>query len=205
MRAVIIGNGSMNDYGYIKGKINKSDYIICADGGYKHCKALGIKPAVLIGDMDSIGDNDYDGEIINLPIRKDFTDSEVCIKFILLKDFEEILMFGFIGTRMDHTVTNILLLKQIAEAGKKAHIIDEHNDIMIAGTENIIYGKKGDLISIIPVSGNLCGVTTNGLSYPLSDETLVLGESRGVSNFMTSNKCQININSGMGIIVKARD
>lgn len=205
MRAVIIGNGNMQDYSYIKGKLNKSDYIVCADGGYRHCKALGVKPAVLIGDMDSIEDNDYDGEIINLPIRKDFTDSEICLKYILLKDFDEIIMLGFIGTRMDHTLTNILLLKQIADAGKKAHIIDEHNDIMIAGTENTIYGKKGDLVSIIPITGNLCGITTNGLSYPLNDETLVIGESRGVSNYMTSNICRINIKSGMGIIIKSKD
>ena len=90
MRAVIIGNGEINDYEYISSKLRKSDYIICADGGYRHASPLGIKPDVLIGDMDSIENNDFDGDIINLPIRKDFTDSEVCVKYILLKDFDEI-------------------------------------------------------------------------------------------------------------------
>ena len=205
MRAVIIGNGTINDYNYIGGKIRKNDYIICADGGYKHAKAMNIKPAVVIGDMDSIGDNDYDGEVINLPIRKDFTDSEVCIKYILLKDFEEILMLGFTGTRIDHSLTNLFLLKQIAEAGKSAKIVDEHNEIIFAGAENTIYGDKGDIVSIIPVGGNLSGITTNGLDYPLENETLVFGESRGVSNIMTSSKCTITIASGMGLIIRSKD
>ena len=68
MRAVIIGNGEIKDYDFIAGKLRKGDYIICADGGYRHAVKLGIKPDVLIGDMDSIGDESYDGEIINLPV-----------------------------------------------------------------------------------------------------------------------------------------
>lgn len=205
MRAVIIGNGTIDDYNYIGGKLRKNDYVICADGGYKHAVALNVKPAVVIGDMDSIGENEYDGEVINLPIRKDFTDSEVCVKYILLKDFDEILMLAFTGTRADHTLTNMLLLKQIAEAGKNAKIVDEHNEIIFASAENTIYGQKGDIVSIIPVGGNLSGITTKGLDYPLENETLVFGESRGVSNVMTTGKCSVTIASGMGLIIKSRD
>ena len=205
MRAVIIGNGEIKDYDFIAGKLRKGDYIICADGGYRHAVKLGIKPNVLIGDMDSIGDESYDGEIINLPVRKDFTDSEVCVKYVLLKDFDEILMLGFIGTRLDHTITNLMLLKQIAESGKKGKIIDEHNEIYFALEENIIYGKKGDLLSLIPFGGDLNGITASGLDYPLENETLIFGESRGVSNVMTSGKCTVNIGGGSGLIIKSRD
>ena len=188
MRAIIIGNGSIKNYNLIKSKLRDDDYIICADGGYKHTKLLGVRPEVLIGDMDSIEENDYNGEVINLPIRKDFTDSEVCTKFILLKDFDEIMMLGFLGTRQDHSITNISLLKQFDDASKKAYIIDENNEIYLAKKENTIYGKKGDIVSIIPFGQNLLGVSTTGLDYSLEDETLVFGESRGVSNIMTTNK-----------------
>lgn len=206
MRAVIIGNGNIEDYNYISGKLRKNDYIVCADGGYRHAKAMGIKPAVLIGDMDSLlPDENIDTETINLPVRKDFTDSEVCVKYVLLKDFEDILMLGFMGTRQDHTLTNLMLLKQFADNGKKAHLLDEHNEIYYTAKENIIYGKKGDIISIIPFSGDLTGVSTSGLDYPLNNETLFFGESRGVSNVMISNKCVITVQSGFGLIIKAHD
>lgn len=205
MRAVIIGNGTIDNYDKIKQKLRLDDYVICADGGYNHAKKLGIKPAVVVGDMDSIGDNDYDGEIINLPIRKDFTDSEVCIKYILLKHFEEVMMLGFTGKRQDHSITNMLLLKQFADVGTNAYIVDEHNEIRFTSSQNNIYGKKGDIVSIIPIAGDLVGVTTHGLDYPLDNETLVFGESRGVSNIMKSDKCKITIASGQGLIIKASD
>lgn len=205
MRAVIIGNGVIDNYDKIRTKLRPDDYIICADGGYKHSKLLGVKPAVVVGDMDSIGDNDYDGEIINLPIRKDFTDSEVCIKYILLKHFEEVMMLGFTGKRQDHSLANIFLLKQFADTQTDAYIVDEHNEIRFTKNENIIYGKKGNIVSIIPVTGDLTGVTTEGLDYPLNNETLVFGETRGVSNIMKSDKCKITITNGQGLIIKASD
>lgn len=205
MRAVIIGNGAITDYDKIKQRLRADDYIICADGGYNHAKELGVAPSVVIGDMDSIGDNDYKGEIINLPIRKDFTDSEVCVKYILLKHFDEVMMLGFTGKRQDHAISNMLLLKQFADTETRAYIVDENNEIYFTNSENTIYGKKGDIVSIIPITGNLCGVTTKGLDYPLNDETLIFGESRGVSNIMTSDKCKITIKSGSGFIIKARD
>lgn len=205
MRAVIIGNGSMYDYEYIAGKLRKGDYIVCADGGYHHAKKLNVRPDVLIGDLDSLGENDYDGEVINLPVRKDFTDSEICVKYVVLKDFEEILMLGFTGTRYDHSLTNILLLKQISDAGKSARIVDEHNEILWCEDENIIYGKKGDIVSIIPVGGDLLGVSTDGLEYPLENEDLYFAQSRGVSNVMISNKCTITKRAGSGVVIKAMD
>lgn len=205
MRAVIIGNGIIENYDKIKQRLRADDYVICADGGYNHAKKLGIKPAVVVGDMDSIGDNDYDGEIINLPIRKDFTDSEVCIKYILLKHFEEVMMLGFTGKRQDHSITNMLLLKQFADVETNAYIVDEYNEIRFTSNENNIYGKKGDIVSIIPITGDLVGVTTQGLDYPLDNETLAFGESRGVSNIMKSDKCKITITSGQGLIIKASD
>lgn len=205
MRAVIIGNGVIDNYDKIKTKLRQDDYIVCADGGYKHAKLLGVKPAVVVGDMDSIGDNDYDGEIINLPIRKDFTDSEVCIKYILLKHFEEVMMLGFTGKRQDHSLANIFLLNQFADTETDAYIVDEHNEIRFAKNENIIYGRKGNIVSIIPVTGDLTGVSTEGLDYPLNNETLVFGETRGVSNIMKADKCKITITSGQGLIIKASD
>lgn len=114
-------------------------------------------------------------------------------------------MLGFIGTRQDHTLTNLLLLKQFAQAEVDAYIVDEHNEIRYTSSENTIYGKKGDLISIIPVTGNLLGITTKGLDYPLNDESLNFGESRGVSNIMVDSKCTITVKSGFGLIIKASD
>ena len=51
------------------------------------------------------------------------------------------------------------------------------------------------------VLSDLEGITTQGLEYPLHDETLFFGESRGNSNVVTDDTCIIEVRSGMGIVI----
>ena len=107
-------------------------------------------------------------------------------------------MFNFLSI-------SIFLLKKISDAGKKGVIIDRHNKIYYAEKENIICGKKGDIVSIVPVGGDVYGITTEGLEYTLFNETLEFGKSRGVSNVMTDESCKITIKSGIAMIIKSKD
>lgn len=81
MRAVIIGNGDIKDYQYIKSKINDDDFIICADGGYNHAEKMGIVSDVLIGDFDSAKNFEKVKDRIEYPKRKDFTDGELAVSY----------------------------------------------------------------------------------------------------------------------------
>lgn len=197
-RAVIIGSGSINDYAKIKSLITAEDFIICADGGYDHAAAMGIRPHILIGDFDSIKDMPQDTEILKYPAKKDLTDSELAMKEAQERGFSNMLLLGFTGDRADHTMTNILMLAKFPNAVLR----DDNNEIRIIKDRCEIHGKKGDTISIIPIGGDLCGITTSGLEYPLSSETLFFGKSRGVSNVMNSDVCTVECMSGMGMIVK---
>ena len=62
-------------------------------------------------------------------------------------------------------------------------------------------GYKGKTLSIIPVFGNLEGITTCGLEYPLDNETLYFAQSRGNSNVVTDDECKIEVKSGIGLII----
>ena len=158
MVCLIVGNGDVS--GEIKNELPENAYVICADGGIRHMKKLGLTPDIIIGDMDS-ADRKFDEEkAIRYPVRKDFTDSEISIDYALEHDFDEIIMMGFTGTRLDHTLTNLFLLKKISDAGKKGVIIDKNHKIYYAERENILFGKKGDIVSIIPVNGDVSGITT---------------------------------------------
>lgn len=197
MRAVIIGNGIISDYGYIRSKIKDSDYIICADGGYKHSKKMDITPHALIGDFDSLESFDGDLNIMKYPKRKDFTDGELCMEHAIEKGADEIVLFGMSGTRLDHTINNILMLSRC----EKACLIDEHNEIYILKNHLEFENKKGKTLSIIPLKGDMEGIVTEGLEYPLCDETLYFGYARGNSNVITVDKCSISIKKGIGIVV----
>ena len=198
MRAVIIGSGEIKDYEKAKKRINAEDYIICADGGYDHAVKMGIKPDILIGDFDSIEKVPDDIEQVQYPTRKDMTDSHIALELAKEKGYNEMLLLGFTGDRADHSLTNILMLINYPEAV----IADDNNEIRLITDTAELCGNAGDTISIIPVCGDWEGITTTGLEYPLNDETLYLGDSRGVSNVMTAEKCMITCKSGIGLVIK---
>lgn len=201
MRAVIIGSGHIGDCDYIKSKIAPGDYIICADGGYDHAVRLGLAPDIMIGDFDSVSELPKETEKIKYPARKDFTDGEIAVKYAAENGFDEVLLLGMTGDRADHTITDILLLTQC----RSGCLIDDNNEIYLLRDIVEVSGKAGDTLSIVPVGGDVKGITTQNLEYPLNDETLYFGESRGVSNVMTADRCVIRAKSGIGLIIKVRN
>ena len=198
MRAVIIGSGEIKDYKKAKSRIGAEDYIICADGGYDHAVKMGVKPDILIGDFDSISNIPEDTEKVQYPTRKDMTDSHIALELAREKGYNKMLLLGFTGDRADHSLTNILLLINYPEAV----IADDNNEIRLIKDAAELFGSAGDTVSIVPVYGDLEGITTSGLEYPLDNETLYLGDSRGVSNVMTDEKCVIKCRGGMGLVIK---
>lgn len=203
MTALIVGNGEVSEK--IKPLLPENAYVICADGGFRHMDKLGLTPDIVIGDMGSVKADLHGEKTIVYPVRKDFTDSEIAVNYAIDNGFSDLVLIGFTGTRTDHTLTNLFLLKGISERGTRAEIIDEHNVIRYAEKENIIRGKKGDIVSIIPIGGDVSGITTEGLDYPLFSETLEFGKGRGVSNVMTGDECRITVKNGSALIIKSKD
>lgn len=199
MRATIVANGIITDFEKIRKYIKHDDYIICADGGYDYAEKLKIKPDIVIGDMDSVKSNTLQTEKMVYPEKKDLTDSEIVLDYAIKKGFDELVLLGFTGGRSDHMLTNLMLLSKYPNTNIK--IADEYSEIFLAKKTNVICAEKGTTISIIPIGGNLIGVTTDGLEYPLNKEDLYFGEGRGVSNVMLSDKCEICIESGLGLII----
>ena len=198
MRAVIIGNGNIKDYEYIKGKIRDTDFIICADGGYNHAQKMGITPDILLGDFDSACGFECVKDRIEYPVRKDFTDSELAVMYAVEHGYQDIALIAMTGDRLDHTMADILLLDKC----KNGVVIDDNNEIYMLKDKLIINGRKGQTLSIIPINGDAQGITTIGLEYPLCDETLHFASSRGISNVMLDSKCEITIKKDMVLVIK---
>ena len=203
MKALLIAGGTLGNSEKLKALAKVCDVIICADHGYDYAARLGVVPDILIGDMDSIECGGADIEKYVYPTHKDYTDSELIMDYAAEKGYDELYLFGFTGTRLDHTLANLSFLCRYDTLD--AVIIDDFNEIRAAKRENIICGKKGDLVSVIPLGGNLEGVTTENLEYALSDGTISFGTSLGVSNVMTADICRVSIRSGSGLIIKSTD
>lgn len=195
MRAVIIGNGEIRDYKYIKSKLRDDDFIICADGGLRHINNLGINADIAIGDFDSAEKSDYIKNYV-YPPEKDFTDGELAVNYAIDNGYSEILLLAMTGSRLDHTFTNIFQLTK----SENISLIDDDNEVHVIKNTLEIKGMKGATLSIIPVYRNLVGVTSTGLYYPLINDTLYFGQSKGNSNVITDDICTISVSDGIGIV-----
>ncbi len=112
--------------------------------------------------------------------------------------YEDIVLIAMTGDRFDHSIADILLLEKC----KNGVLIDDNNEIYLLKDKLSLNGKTGQTLSIIPIKDNAVGITTDGLEYPLNDETLYFGSSRGISNIMLADKCNITIKSGMALVIK---
>jgi thiamine pyrophosphokinase len=211
-KAVIITNGTINDYSFIKDLIDENqDFIICADGGIKHASRAGIDPHALIGDFDSAPTETLTLfkrkgiPIIRYPANKDKSDTELALDYAVENGFKDLLLIGGFGDRMDHSLANIMLLISLSLKGFKVRAIDEKNDLQVCLDEVKITGKEGDYISLIPITSKVIGVTTHGLFYRLKNADLEFGSSLSLSNRLTAENGWVKIQDGVLLVIKARD
>lgn len=204
--------GTIFDYEYTKRLIFKDDTIICADGGLMHLKKMEIIPNVWIGDKDSCSFDDdefniltKDSKVIKLNPIKDSTDGDVAYDYVCKYRFDEVLVLGFFGTRLDHVLGNIFLLKKFADINITASAVNENNTVIFASKHNEILSGEYKYLSLIPLSNHISGVSNDGLFYSLCDDTLVRYSSRGISNKPVSDRCIIDIEKGDALIILSKD
>ncbi len=211
MKCVIIANGDLEYSEKIIGIIREAGLILCADGGARHLKALHILPHAIIGDFDSVlpGDKLYFEEknikIVSHPSRKNETDTELCISWALLNHATDITLLGATGTRLDHTLANVFLLKKLAGLSIPARIIDKHNTIHIVTGQIELKGRPGDLLSLLPITKRAAGITIKGLEYPLVDATVEMGSALGISNVFRETTALVSVGEGILMVIQSKD
>ena len=204
MRALVFAGGEVRDYRFIKNLIKNGDLLIAADSGAEHLYKIGLEPDVLIGDMDSISVKPTGKEVIKLNVMKDETDTEAAVRIAADKGADEIVIVGATGTRLDHSLANLLMLKHLAGNNIKAQIIDEKNSVRYIDGSFEIDGTDGAIVSIIPLT-RLYIESTEGLLYEVREDYLEVGSSRGVSNVMTSATAKVKVRSGTALVIKSKD
>lgn len=211
MKCVIIASGNLEYNEHIKKTISASKLIICADGGAGHLRRMNLLPHVIIGDFDSLSTEnqayfaDKGIQTISFPEKKDKTDSDLCLSFALEKGATDIILLGVTGTRMDHTLANIMMMEQLAPKKISATIIDSHNEIHFVTNTIELCGTPGDFLSLIPVSEKVTGVFLSGLEYQMENGCIKRGSSLGISNRFKNKTATIKINSGSLLVIKSKD
>ena len=212
IKTIIISGGDINKK-FAKNEITNKDYknIIAVDKGLEVLDKCKIKPNYIIGDFDSVDKkilkkyiNDKSIKVIKLNPEKDYTDTHMAIKHAIELESTDITIIGAIGTRIDHTLANIHILKETLENKIRCNIVNEKNNIFLVDT-TIEIKKEYPYISLIPFTTTVKDVTLKGFKYTLDNATMKIGESIGISNEQIEEKAIIEIGEGILIIIQSLD
>ena len=210
MRAVIFANGELEQPERLRALLRPGDYLISADGGLRHLRALDLCPQLLIGDLDSVSQPDVEWlaggatEIRKFPAEKDFTDLELALRAARERGAESILLGAALGGRLDQTLANIALLRLPELSGLEVSLDDGQTEVRLITASLTIHGRAGDIVSLIPLGSVVQGVRTHALQYPLNAETLSPGQTRGISNVMLTERAAVEVESGELLCVHLR-
>lgn len=199
MRAILVANGWLNQ----TIQLQPGDLLIAADGGAIHCLELGLRPDYVVGDMDSLDETHLEAlqaqgaQIIRYPTRKDYTDLELAVQHALKLGADEITIMAALGARWDQTIANLLLPAALPSV--RISLVDGRQEISLlhAGQSFELRGIPGDTVSLIPLTDQVKGIKTHNLEYPLNDENLYLGSTRGVSNVLLAENAAISFKEGL--------
>lgn len=205
MRIVIFANGVMDDIAGTTARwVRPDDLVLAADGGTHHARTAGLKLDHVIGDLDSLSSEvqaelKAEGTVFHPhPPAKDETDLELALLWASQQTPEQVVILGAWGGRPDQTLANLLLLALPALQGIDVVIVAPPWEIRrIRGGERLaLTGHPGDELSLIPLGGDVDGVTTTGLAYALDNDPLYFGPARGVSNVFEKAHIEVAVAAG---------
>ena len=185
-------------------------YVVAADSGWEHAVALGFMPHLLVGDMDSISQQhlhnarDAGTEVLQFDPDKDFTDTELALSTVHERGYTDITIISGGGDRFDHLLSMIHSLIPFAVPPNEivCHLAQARIDFVSGGYSIGLAVDVDETISLIPLGGDATGVTTSGLMWNLSNSTLSVIASRGVSNKTTSPVVEISVATGLLAIIQ---
>lgn len=190
-------------------KPDKTDLIIAADSGLNHAKPLGLTPTVVVGDYDSLGhapEVDASVEVVTVPTEKDVTDTQLAVELALTRGAGELHIIGGLGGRLDHTLSNLAILEDLADKKVRAVIEDGQNRVRLLRHDSTILPRSGyTYVSLLALDPLCKGVDIEGVKYPLKNAKLERKFQYAVSNEITGNCAFVSVRKGNLLVVESRD
>jgi thiamine pyrophosphokinase len=184
--------------------------VVAADGGLERATTLGLDVDVLVGDHDSVSPTalakaEAAGvRIVRHPVAKDATDLELALDEALSLGARRALVVASAGGRLDHLLASLLLLASERYASLEVDALLGDAIVHVVRGERTLGGQVGELLTLVPLGGPAVGVVTSGLEYPLADETLQPGTTRGVSNAFTASQARVSVRDGVLLALRPR-
>ena len=202
-RCVIIGCADIHNYDRVRSYLRPEDFCIYCDSGLYHQERLCAYPDLIVGDFDSHPKPESTAETIVLPTVKDDTDTVFAVKEALRRGFDEFLLVGVSGGRMDHTLVNVYLLVMLREAGKRALLVDDYSEMELIGVEPVEIPERFPFYSLVNITGTARGITETGCKFPLRDAEIRCDYQYGTSNeVLPGQTAVVSVREGYLLLIR---
>ncbi len=185
------------------------DITIAADTGYKNALLLGDKVQILVGDFDSLDESAVAEDVkkIQVPAQKDFTDTQLAVDTALQMGIRDIIIIGGLSGRLDHTMSNLSIIKELSRQNVFATITDGKNRVRYISSTSTLIAKSGyKYLSLIADGDKVKGVDIEGCKYPLKNATISeRDQSLTVSNEIVGNCALISVRRGGLYVIESAD
>lgn len=187
-------------------KPKENDIVIAADSGYLNAERCGVVPTVAVGDFDSVDEKFIPKgvEKITVPAEKDFTDTMLAVEVAIERGASEIVIIGGLSGRLDHTLSNMGILRMLDTKRIYASAEDGKNRIRYIKNSNTLIAKSGYKYLSVIVDGDVAkGVSVEGCRYPLKNATLRSDNQYAVSNEIEKNLALVTVKKGALFIIES--
>ena len=184
------------------------DLVIAADSGYVNAVSFDVVPDMLVGDLDSLGKENVPRgvKLVELPCEKDVTDTQAAVEIALEMGADDIVIVGGLSGRLDHTLSNLAILKDLAREQVYALITDGKNRVRYINSTSTLISRSGyKYLSLIADGEKVKGVSVEGCKYPLKNATLCDRYQYAVSNEIVGNCALVSVKKGGLYIIESAD
>tara|TARA_R100001143_G_C3361295_1_gene136438 strand:- start:1614 stop:2237 length:624 start_codon:yes stop_codon:yes gene_type:complete len=196
IKSIILCDGDIPDREKILSELKDTDLFIAADGGANRAYELDLNPDIITGDFDSYIVTGKENATVIKNSDQETNDLEKALSIALKNNATDVIVFGATGKRVDHTLKNLSVLLQFNDMFRQISFKDQFSTLKIIESPFKEQYPLHSSLSLIPLSGEVTGLTTRGLRYPLNNESLKNGVRDGTSNETVEKNVEIEFKKG---------
>jgi len=179
-----------------------TELVIAADSGLELARALGIEPALVVGDMDSLRDQGlltaYGERVIRFAADKDETDTEIGLRLLRERAVARVILAGGGGGRLAHLLGLLALFER---PFSPAVWLTAREHIQVVAERFSLTGCLGQTISFFPLGGSALIARSRGLKWPLDRLAWGRGDV-GISNVAVGEPVEVDVSRGRLLMVR---
>ena len=189
--------------------IQNVDLVIAADSGLHTAQKLNMHVDFVVGDFDSVDASalaratSAHTQTIRHSADKDFTDLESALLLAVDKNSQHIIIVTAGGGRLDHQFGFVAAMFNPKLRNCKVEALWQDNRLFaLQGPATCDFATQiGDTVALQSFSNKSEKISTSGLQWQLTNESLNNFETRGVSNIATNEHVSVSVELGQLLVI----